>query len=73
MPRGSRKYETMCTVCDELVGVIYTPFNRQNGGGFAPIPKTSRHLNLRTKHWCRGSQLAIPMAMMIPAREGVAA
>lgn len=60
-----RRYETMCSCCDQIVGVIYTPFNRDmTSGSHAPVPKTSRHK--AGKVWCRGSQLSIPEAMLIP-------
>lgn len=66
MPRnnGQRKYETMCSSCDQLVGVIYTSFNRQIAGSYAPVPKTSRHM--ANGRWCPGSQLSVPMSVLIP-------
>lgn len=65
-----RKYETMCSVCDQIVGVIFTPFNRQLLSSYAPVPKTSRHK--AGVVWCPGSQLSIPEAMLIPARGAAA-
>lgn len=73
MPRnnGKRKYETLCSGCNEFVGVIHSVFNQDPMLGqrhLRPMPKTSRHY--ANGRLCPGSQLTVhPTAVM----EGAAA
>lgn len=65
MPSGHRpERETMCPVCDRMVGVFVTPFNGRAN------PKVSRHHRPGTgdqRIWCRGGGLAISASAIIPA------
>lgn len=66
MPRP-RTQETLCEVCDQLVGVWITPWNTGPASTIdgRPIPKTSRHYDPQGR-WCRGGQLQVHPSKIIP-------
>lgn len=64
MPRKP-KFETLCRTCGELVGVWYTPYNRDRQSGHVAVPKTSRHHDPAGRP-CPGGLLSIDPNTMIP-------
>lgn len=64
MPRKP-KYVTICRTCGDVVGVWYTPYNRDRGAHIAAVPKTSRHHD-RAGRPCPGGLLSIDPNTMFP-------